>query len=319
MFKKKTGRKVVPQYLLLGASGVLGGAVYREFIAQGIECLYKTREALDVTDYAEVRRQVMLLKPELVINATGFTDVYTAEEEAGRQRCWKVNVGAVDNLVKLCAREDVPLIQFSDSRVFGDALGNTPRQESDPLCPMGNYAQSRACGEIAVLGASQMVCPEFWNRGFRYWLIRTSYLFSSVDSKRRNEMTMNLDLATRRGGYAAPIPSDVYRSITYAPHLAKVVVWLARHHREVVSGVYHVCNAGYGSLYGYYSKLARDVGRGRLQFRAEPAAEIARATGVNHRITTRYAGLVCDKWYEIAPFEIPTAEDALAEFARCLG
>lgn len=306
-------RRNKQQFLLLGPAGQLGNALQREFWSKDIDCIVKTRELLDITNLKRVHEQIKTLGPSLVINATGYTDLAKAEGE-GRQACWRTNTLAVDNLVKACVLNRIPLIHVSTAEVFGDMLGERPRRETEPLAPKSWYAQTKASGEAALLTLGSTMCPEVYNRGFRYWLIRTSMLFEQPFRTAKNAVYQTVSLAARKTGWEVPVPTDVYRSITYAPHLARAIAWLATHRNEVVSGVYHLCNQGYDSLYNIFSKLEA-AGGPALAMRPATMEEAAVASGIDNRLIPRYSGLNCDKWHEIAPFKMPSMEEALKEFA----
>jgi dTDP-4-dehydrorhamnose reductase len=312
----KKSESIVPQYLILGASGTLGSAIHRECMEQEVQVIAKTYEALDVTDLEEVRRQMKLLNPAMVVNCAAYTDVMGAE--ADRLECWNVNVRAVDNIIKVCLSENIPLIQFSDSVVFGDVLGNRLRAETDPLCPQGVYATTKAVSETALLGMGQMLCPEFWSRGFRYWLIRTSHLFGPANVNRHRNRAADMVNFACKAADDYPVASDVHRTITYAPHLAKSVIWLMQHYQEVVSGVYHIANDGYASLYQHFSNLNGLNEKINPRFRPASRSEVAQMSDFQPDLMPYYSGLNCDKWHEIAPWKMPSAEQAMQEFADSL-
>lgn len=95
--------------LLLGAKGRLGRVIasYRpDFIAWD-----KTQ--LDITNRHAVIEQICKLKPSLIINCSGFTDVDACESHV--QECWNVNVYGVKNIVEACLACNAHLIHISSN------------------------------------------------------------------------------------------------------------------------------------------------------------------------------------------------------------
>lgn len=212
--------------VVLGAGGQLGLAICRSL--SGIVAAW-TRAELDVTNTAALREKLLAAQPEVVINASGFTRVDRAEDEAAL--AFGVNALAVRELAFLCRELDAVLIHFSTNYVFGsDSLRDSPYDEDDLPGPLGVYGASKLAGEQFV--------KAHWHKHF---LLRTSGLYGHQlqDCGRINFVEAILKQAA--SGACVRVVSDQICTPTYVDDLADAVA-------EVIQsqawGLYHVTNTG---------------------------------------------------------------------------
>ena len=88
---------------------MLGSDLSAVFSGPGLTAWDK--EELDVTNREAVIGAISRLKPQLVINATGYTDVDGAEQNRGAT--FALNDEAVKNIVAVSAAVGARLIHFS--------------------------------------------------------------------------------------------------------------------------------------------------------------------------------------------------------------
>jgi len=304
--------KTTQQYLITGASGQLGRELNAQFDDE--ETLVKPREMLDVTNHAQVQKAVKSLNPDVVIHCAALTDANEAQKDP--DLAWRVNAAATDNMVKTCAVAGVPLIHISSHNVFGrDRTRTTPLKETDPVGPVNWLGVSNAAAEQSVLGLGQCIQPEYWDGSFRYWVLRTSEVFGRAlrpSNCMAHHIMRRFDSMTKK--QTVNLIGDSIRSFTFAPHLAKSIVWLARNRLEVVSGVYHVANAGHGSPYDFGTRLSRGSQKS-CSVSSLPTEKILVGTALTAKTTSRYTAFNLEKWHEIAPFKMPHWHDAAEEFA----
>ncbi|HCU47575.1 TPA: dTDP-4-dehydrorhamnose reductase, partial [Patescibacteria group bacterium] len=101
--------------LILGSRGMLGTDLVKIF-ADKSDVVAWDREDIDVTQEAEVMSKIIPLEPQLIINATGYTNVDGAEDDAAS--AFLLNGVSVDYLVKAAASLGAKLIHFSTEYVF---------------------------------------------------------------------------------------------------------------------------------------------------------------------------------------------------------
>jgi dTDP-4-dehydrorhamnose 3,5-epimerase len=97
-----------------------------------------------------------------LLNAAAYTNVDGAETPEGRVAAWMINAQAVGNLARIAVERDITMVHISSEYVFDGT--KAPHTESEPLSPLGVYAQSKAAGDI-VMGTVP-----------KHYLVRVSWL-----------------------------------------------------------------------------------------------------------------------------------------------
>jgi dTDP-4-dehydrorhamnose reductase len=139
--------------LIIGSSGLVGGALLRLLQAQGVGTLGTYRQHsgpglthLDVTDEASVRALLFEHRPDVVFLMAALTAVdycETHEEEARR-----INVGGARAVAQAAADVGAKLVFYSTEYVFDGTAG--PYSEQDPICPQSVYARTKADAEQLI-------------------------------------------------------------------------------------------------------------------------------------------------------------------------
>ena len=97
-----------------------------------------------------------------VINCGAFTAVDAAETPEGRVACWRANATGPSLLARACAAHEITLVHVSSDYVFDGT--REMHDEDEPLSPLGVYGQSKAAGDLAVMG-----CPA-------HYILRSSWV-----------------------------------------------------------------------------------------------------------------------------------------------
>lgn len=97
-----------------------------------------------------------------VINCGAFTAVDAAETPEGRVTCWSANATGPSLLARTCAAHGVTLVHVSSDYVFDGT--RELHDEAEPLSPVSVYGQSKAAGDLAVMG-----CPA-------HYILRSSWV-----------------------------------------------------------------------------------------------------------------------------------------------
>lgn len=224
--------------LLFGKSGLLGGALFKA-LNEKHGVVTPSHNECDVCNVGAVRAAVTDIKPEIVINATGYTQVDKAEEE--RERAYELNEKAVKNLVEVLSLTEIPLVHFSTDYVFDGKAANGYR-ESDPFSPLSVYGSSKAAGDKAII------------KGLKnYFLIRTAWLFGPGG---KNFVDTMLKLR-EKDNKELKVVSDQIGNPTYTVDLAQAVLRLLESKNY---GIYHIVNEGDTSWYGVAVEIFRQLG-----------------------------------------------------------
>lgn len=226
------------QLLITGATGTLGRAFSRICDIRGLDHVLLSRQDMDIGDPKSVKKVVECERPWAIINTAGYVRVAQAEEEP--ERCFRENAVGAENLARICAEFDIPLVTFSSDLVF-DGILDRPYVESDEISPTSVYGASKVEAERRVLAA---------HRGAL--VVRTSAFFGPWD---RYNFVWNV-LNTLSKGDAVDARADVV-SPTYVPDLVHEVLNLLI---DGSSGLWHLANAGAVSWYDFARMAAERAG-----------------------------------------------------------
>jgi dTDP-4-dehydrorhamnose reductase len=215
--------------LVVGADGMLGHDLMKvlEGEVRGIDL-----PDIDITSLESVRRVLLTLKPEIIINAAAYTDVDGCE--ANVEQAMAVNGEGV-GLLALTAREiGAKLVQISTDYVFNGSKG-TPYLEDDSQEPLSIYGESKLAGEL-----NAAMAPE-------YLIVRTQWLYGLHG---KNFVETMLRLATEKSELA--VVDDQIGSPTWTYDLALAIKALLD---KGCSGTYHAANSGFCS----WNEFARAI------------------------------------------------------------
>lgn len=212
--------------LLAGANGMLGRDMTVTLAARH-ELHPFPREALDITDFAQVWSAVAKVRPELVVNCAAYTDVDGCETE--RETAFRVNALGARNLAVAAHEAGAALLHMSTDYVF-DGKGKTPYTEFDPPGPATFYGRSKLAGEEAV----RHHCP-------RHYIVRSAWLYGRHG---RNFVHTILRLAAERD--RLEVVDDQVGNPTWTREVARAIGELIE---TGAYGTYHATAEGECSWY----------------------------------------------------------------------
>lgn len=229
--------------LLFGSNGQLGRELHKRFSNQtaypATSITPLARNAIDLTDIKaldDFLTNTLTLKPCMIINASAYTTVDNAEQDATTADA--VNNKAVAMLGRYCAQYRIPFIHISTDFVF-DGKQSQPYLPDDPCQPLGVYGQTKYAGEQALLQHA----PD------QSLIIRTSWLYSSECNNFMNTM---LRLMAERD--ALNIVYDQIGTPTSVLTLADLIEIIVQKYQDNstwMPGIYHWSDAGVASWYDF--------------------------------------------------------------------
>lgn len=223
--------------LLLGKSGLLGSYFDISLKNLSASVFSPSSEELDICDYNGVREYLLNLKPDFVINCTGYTAVDDAE--TNREDAFELNAQAVGELASSCKESGSILIHFSTDYVF-DGENAEGYAEDSPVNPINVYGESKLAGEKLVAQNTD-----------KYYIVRTSWLFGRPEKDFVGTM---LRLAKDRDELS--VVTDQIGSPTFAGDLASAAVENFVNIDVAPSfGVYHLTNSEVCSWYDFAEKI----------------------------------------------------------------
>jgi dTDP-4-dehydrorhamnose reductase len=228
--------------VVVGATGMLGRAVLRR-LRQDPQPIYSRilpfgSRDLDIRDAAAVHAAIRTIRPSLVINCAGYTDVDAAESHAAEAMA--VNALGAAHLAQACAQGGAILVHISTDFVFDGQL-RRPYRCGDLGRPLSAYGFSKWEGELAVREA-----------GCRHLIVRTSWLFGRGG---RNFVDTILDRAL--SGERLRVVNDQVGRPTFTEDLAGGILRLLLARRE---GTYHFANNGRCSWFEFAEAVLEEAG-----------------------------------------------------------
>jgi dTDP-4-dehydrorhamnose reductase len=208
--------------LLLGKTGQVGFELQRALAPLG-RLIAPDRAAMDLTDADSIRRTVAAARPDVVVNAAGFTIVNDAEASPGP--AMQLNAVAPGIIADAAAQAGAVLVHYSTTFVF-DGCKRTPYTEEDPPNPVNAYGHSKLAGEQAVMAA----CPD-------HLILRANWVYSA---RRTNFALTILKLAREKA--VLDIVDDQVGSPTWAADYAEATARLLGDIGRLrkAPGIYHL-------------------------------------------------------------------------------
>ena len=133
--------------IIFGGSGQLGKSLSSLF-PEAIPYTHSTdNRKVDITNFELLKEIFETERPEIVINASAFTNVEACESE--KERAFAVNSLGVMNIVLLCREHSSKFIHFSTDYVFSGHKGQY--SEDSVPDPINYYGFSKSIGDAYAL------------------------------------------------------------------------------------------------------------------------------------------------------------------------
>ena len=288
---------------LTGATGQVGGELKPLLESLG-EVWAPAKGELDFINPDSLRDALRRFQPTWIVNPAAYTAVDKAESEPGV--AYAVNRDAVQTIAEIARELHAGVIHFSTDYVYaGD--GERPWVEQDTPAPLGVYGASKLAGD-QILEAS----------GVPYLIFRTSWVYGATG---KNFLRTILGLARQKD--ELKIVADQHGAPTWSHDLAQLATHAIRAAEsraagqpaaglDGLSGVYHACNGGSTTWFGFAEEFLR------LAAEREPGTRFARLTPIR---TEDYptparrpanSRLNCAKLQDHLGFSMPGWRDATA-------
>lgn len=230
--------------LLLGRHGQIGSELERELAGLG-KLIALGHAELDLTDSLAIHATLAHIRPDIVVNAAGYTNVDLAESHV--DQAMSVNCQGPGAIARRLASSGGMLVHYSTDFVF-DGTGNTPYREIDAPNPINAYGASKLAGEQAIIAS-----------GVSHLILRTSWVYSDRGS---NFVTTMRNLARSRS--ELQVVNDQTGNPTWACTIARVTCEILRHRMRDPSsmkGIYNLASRGKTTRFGLVEKLIELMGR----------------------------------------------------------
>jgi dTDP-4-dehydrorhamnose reductase len=274
---------------VVGARGQLGVAMVHE-CAQRHEVTGLDRAALDIVDDGAVTTVMRRLRPDAIINCTGFNAVDAAESSP--VQALQTNAFGVRALARAAREVGATLVHYSTDFVF-DGTALVPMTEEVPPNPRSTYASSKLLGEW--LAADAPVA----------YVLRVESLFGAGPGGTPKGSVESI-VRGLRAGQAVRVFGDRTVSPTYIADAARATLALLERRSE--PGLYHCVNSGLGTWLDVANEAARLLG-------VVPTLEVVSVHDVKlPAARPQFCALSNAKLQNAVGYEIPTWQDALGRY-----
>jgi dTDP-4-dehydrorhamnose reductase len=223
--------------LLLGHKGMLGTDLLTRMRLHH-DVVGMDKEEIDITSAGECAQAIEDTAPQIVINASAYTNVDGCE--TAKEECFAVNAEALKNIAMACHRKNIRIIHFSTDYVF-NGTGSAPYKEDDDCDPINTYGASKLAGERYLQTLAQ-----------NYIIIRTAWLYGA-NGKNFVRTILEKAKTTPR----LTVVDDQLGSPTHTKDLAAAVDILIEKNAQ---GIFHVTNRGSCSWYQFAVKILQEAG-----------------------------------------------------------
>lgn len=230
--------------LLIGEKGQLAWELIRTLMPIG-EVVSVDYPSFDIRNKKQTADTVNAVSPDIVINASAFTDVDGAE--SNQSEAMAINADGPGWLSQTCHERKIPVIHYSTDFVF-DGTKATPYIETDKPNPINIYGLSKLRGEEAVQSETDA-----------FLIFRLAWLYSA---RGNNFVTKFLQWAKEKE--TIRVVDDQVGSPTWARFVAEATAAiLAQSKGQEISlydwvlqrsGIYHLTCQGEASRYEWAKK-----------------------------------------------------------------
>ena len=218
--------------LLTGITGQVGQELQRTLTSIG-EVVGVDRQAVDLTQAAQIRAQIQEIKPDVIVNAAAYTAVDKSETES--ELAMAINATAPTQMAIAAQEIGAKILHISTDYVF-DGKNHTPYLETDATDALGVYGKSKLQGEIGVRDNCD-----------RHLILRTAWVYGSRGHG--NFVKTMLRLGKERS--ELKVVADQVGSPSWSYDIALAITQLISKSSEdeSIKGIYHYTNSGVASWY----------------------------------------------------------------------
>jgi len=234
--------------LITGVNGLLGQKVLEQaspkFSILGIDLhdepfIKKIKfeyQKLDLTNRQAVKAIISSYSPDYLINTAAMTDVDGCEIQ--KEKCWKINVEAVENIVYAARKTGTKLVHLSSDYIFDGKNG--PYSEKSAPKPLGYYGKSKLASENILISSES-----------EYAIVRTMVLYGSGIQVRPNFVSWLIEKLKQ--GDKVTVVTDQFGNPTLADDLAMAIIKIIERNKW---DIYHISGSELIDRYNFALKIA---------------------------------------------------------------
>lgn len=227
---------------IIGAFGQLGTDLSRALKEKNWNVLELGHKDIQVESLDSVHSTLKQSNPDFVVNTAAFHNVIQCESLI--EKAWKVNSQGMSNVARIGNELNYRSIYISTDYVFDGEKGDF-YTESDALCPVNVYGNSKAAGEVATLAASS-----------NNLVLRVSSVFGKMGSGGKGGNFVETMISKAKAGETIQVVVDTMMSPTYTLDAAILASELLE---KSAAGTFHVNNEGSVSWFEFTKQIFSDL------------------------------------------------------------
>ena len=274
--------------LILGANGMLGKDLVPIASAKN-HVLGRDIDDFDIADQERVQKELIALRPQVVINAAGYTDVDGCESR--RELAFFVNAEGARNIALGCAAIRAKMIHLSSDYVF-DGSSRIPYREEDLPNPLNVYGSSKLQGERYIQEILE-----------NYLIIRSEWLYGRYG---RNFVDTILRKAAQQEELR--VVDDQRGTPTFTKDLSLAIDRLIGIDAR---GILHLTNSGSCTWFEFARQILREKSPANRAVKIIPisSTELARPAR-----RPAYSLMNCQRYEQLTGSKMRPWEEALKEY-----
>lgn len=283
--------------VLFGKNGQVGWELEKMLPNLG-EVIAFGRQELDVSNLKQVQNTLLEIQPNLIVNASAYTEVDRAEKEP--EKAMRVNAEAPGIMAETARSLNATFIHYSTDYVF-DGNQNKPYTENDNTNPLNIYGKSKLAGEKNIEQA-----------GGAFLILRTSWVYSM-----RGNTFVNKLLAWARNNEVLRVVDDQISNPTWARVLAEATSSLVSTNQgnlqDVMkerSGLYHLAGGGYASRYEWAKQILANASH-RTDILAQAIEPVSSLEFPLPAARPAFSALECSKFENTFDIHLPAWQKSL--------
>lgn len=227
----------VTTILLLGKTGQVGHELQQSLPPVGA-LVAPARDEMDLAQPASIRATILQVKPDIIVNAAGLTNVDAVESQPAQ--AMQINAEAPAIIAATARQTGALLIHYSTTFVF-DGTKGSPYTEDDPPNPINAYGRSKFAAEQAIQASH---CDHI--------ILRANWTYSG---RRTNFVLKVLELA--RSSPEIRVVDDQIGAPTWAREYAQATAAMLANPRRLRDngGIYNISAEGLCTRYQWAERI----------------------------------------------------------------
>jgi dTDP-4-dehydrorhamnose reductase len=178
------------KFFILGINGLLGSRI-GNYLKEFDGTFYQSRPSgngryhyFDISDANSFKLLIESLKPKIVINCTGFTNVEKCEKFP--EKCWSINCSSVVQIAEICRINSIKFVHISTDHFVH--FNSKKMSEDDVIFPSNQYSFAKLHAEkmISAINPDSLI-------------IRTNFFEINIKKPRTflDQMAINIESGNR--------------------------------------------------------------------------------------------------------------------------